>query len=77
MVLCDSLIGVDDAVFEAKDQQIALQVRQLTNREKVIVEWSNKYTLSEEQIKRERRRKNLYFCTTLGALALLVVSLVQ
>lgn len=75
MILCDSIIGVDDTVFEAKDEQIALQVRQLVNRQETILEWENKYMLSEEQIKKERRKKSLYFGTTLGAVVLLVISL--
>lgn len=77
MILCDSLIGIDDNVFEVKDKQIALQVNQLANREKVISQWKDKYTLSDQQVKKERKKKNIYFCTTIGVLALLVVSLVN
>lgn len=75
LMLCDSVIGADDIAFVEMNNIISAKQNMLNNREEKYSLIETKFMLMEEQIKKERKRKHLYFSTTFVALALLTISL--
>ena len=71
---CDSIQLSDSLIKDNLNSQLSLKDKQIYNRNLSIAQWETKCEISKEQIRRERKRKNLYFVTTSAALTLLVVS---
>ena len=74
---CDSIHVADSIAIEGFRETIRAKDDQLANRQKKHVAMEAKFLLSKEQVKKEVKKKRLYLGTTIGALALLVLSMIN
>ena len=67
-----------DSIANAeKDIQLALKDDQINNRQLALVQMEGKYLLTDEQMRKEKGKKNLYFTTTLIAVATTIVLILK
>jgi len=74
---CDSIKESQVLVIVQKDVQLKAKQDQIDAKQKQFVAMEAKYMLSYDQIKSERKKKQLYMGTTVAALLLLALSLLN
>lgn len=71
---CDSISQADSTIISELNNQLDLKDQLLLNRNLTIQQWQEKFNTADSQTLIERKRKGLYFITTLAALGLLVAT---
>ena len=69
---CDSIEAVQSSIIYQKDLQLQAKDEMLNARQQQYMALDAKFLIAEQQVKRERRKKNLYFTITLAALGVAV-----
>lgn len=71
---CDSISRTDSLIISELNNQLDLKDNLLANRNTTIQKWQDKFDIASSQTTIERKRKRIYFITTLAAVSLLIAS---